>query len=286
MNKIVKICIICIIILSSIVVLIYILRWIQFKILFQPISNIRWKPSISYHDRYIDVHTGQVVDKFTSTHINIWHFNNFSNCPTILYCHGNGGNISYQSRIIQICNKYHLNLLLFDYQGYGKSTGSPSIDSIFTDGIACYKYLLSYCCYDEIIIWGESLGGAVALEIAQKNSCKYLILFSTFSSLDDIIRYRFPQINGMLINMASTFLDNISNKDKIKLIQCNILIVHSSDDEIIPIKCANILYNNIKHSNKKLLIVDGGHNNPLIEDNQMKQIISCCHDKNILEMIE
>lgn len=284
MNNQGKILTILLIIVVFIVVVIDILRWIQYRILFQPLYDIVWTPTISYYDRFINVDTGEVIEHShpskldsSSNYINIWHFNNFTNRPTILYCHGNYGNISNREYIIDFCKNFHLNLLLFDYQGYGRSTGHPSPSKIFTDGYTAYNYLLQYCRYNNIIIWGESLGGAVAVEIAKKYPCQYLILFSTFSSLDDIIRFRHIKINKQFLGVLKLLFDNMPNKDKIKSIKCNILIVHSSNDDIIPIECARILYNNISHDNKKFLLINGGHTTPDIKVTQVEEIIDYCN---------
>lgn len=209
-----------------------------------------------------------------------WRFDSFPGRKTVLFCHGNYGNISYTDFVIKICHRQKLNLLVFDYSGYGTSLGVPSQRIACDDGEAAYKYLRETLSPDDIIVWGMSMGGAVATYIASRNPCHSLILMSTFSSLDDIVRdYGYGRLTSFLVNCFSLIIDNMPSKHRIRSVKCPIAIVHSKDDELIPYSNAQRLYNAIQHSCKQFIDIGGGHVSPIIEDNVLSELFTfCCLD--------
>jgi fermentation-respiration switch protein FrsA (DUF1100 family) len=170
-----------------------------------------------------------------------------------------------------------LNLFLFDYQGYGMSEGRPSIQSILDDGISAYNYVAKTYSPDDIIIWGESLGGAVAIYTAAKCRCYRLLVMSTFSSLDDVIRY---DQNMPLPNVLSYFLRwsfaELPSKYYIQQVICPIAIIHSPQDTVIPYRCAEVLYDAIRHKDKILITIMGEHSTPIITLDNLKQLLNFC----------
>ena len=210
--------------------------------------------------------------------INIWHFNQDPSKPTILFCHGNYGNITHRSYIIEFCLALQINLLVFDYRGYGKSTSYPTIEHLFQDGNMAYNYLLSYTTPDKIIIWGESLGGCVAIKIATDNTCSSLVLHSTFSTLDDIIYFRNPHniISQFMKMCLPIIVNNIPNSENIKKITCPIAVLHSIDDEIIPYCCARKNYENITSQKKIFINIKGKHTKPIMNKETIEQLLEFC----------
>ena len=279
-----------ILIFTFIVFLLFILSvvwWIQYKILFFPSQKFNWYPSFPYRQIFLNMDSKPVanldpVEKFnpTSEVISVWYFNfsNNENSKTILFCHGNNGNISQRKYVIDLCHFLSVNLFLFDYRGYGNSTGIPSPDSICQDGLIAYTYLNSFCSSENIYVWGESLGGASAVHIASKKPCKRLICMSTFSSLDDIVINksipRWISVPSSLV--IKTVCNNLSNRKKITKVKCPIVILHSETDEIIPYQCSQILYQSISHSNKIFLTIKGDHSAPEITRNQLLELINFC----------
>jgi len=159
-------------------------------------------------------------------YINAWWFNNHPGAKTVLFCHGNSGNISHRDYVIEICDKFGLNLFLFDYQGFGRSDGYPSTTKILNDGAAAYNFMRNFLEIppEQIIVWGESLGGAVATHVASiyPNEHSRLLLMATFSSLDDVIFYK--DLPGWLSRpmglLARYVLSDIPSKDKITKVTC------------------------------------------------------------------
>lgn len=264
--------------LLSLVIVIFIMidiiRWLHSKVLFQPLSSIGSYPTYPYQDLMINTRSRQVIplSQFTAeTHdfqnwINFWHFTNDPKHPTIIFCHGNYGNITHRSYITDFCQALQINLVVFDYRGYGRSTGFPTLEKFYHDGQVIYDYLVNQVPSDKIIIWGESLGGAVALKLAQNNPCSHLILLCTFSTLDDIIFLRHPN-NILTLSMKyllPLIVDNIHNVDVLRTIKCPVVIIHSSEDETIPYACAEKNFANINHNKKKFVTIKGGHTTPIM----------------------
>ena len=272
-----------------IILVVYIsIPWAENKFLFCPSNKTSWRPDIPYENVYIDIKNPSLVHHMSSKHgcnkyIHGWHFNNFPGHKTVMFCHGNSGNISYRKYIVDICQKFNLNLLIFDYRGFGRSSGKPSKHNLKQDGTAAYKYLTEYCDVDpyDLIICGESLGGVPAISTASKYPCRSLILLSTFSGLGDAATYYFNQgVSRSLAygfsSLASLRFDLVSTKNYMKKVKCPVAILHSTEDNIIPYKCAKILYKSIKHRSKVLIPIHGKHSAPDISKEALNKLFMFC----------
>jgi len=178
---------------------------------------------------------------------------------TLVFCHGNAGNISHRLEIIKIFNRTGLNVFIFDYRGYGRSEGRPSERGIYLDAEAAYEYILSRADVDKgsIIIYGESLGCAACIDVSAKVRPRAVILEGGFSNAKDIARESFPLLPQQLVFFK---FDNIS---KIKQINSPILVIHSMDDEIVPFANGQRLYE-AANKPKRFYKIRGGHNECVI----------------------
>ncbi|MFH1593209.1 MAG: alpha/beta hydrolase [Candidatus Omnitrophota bacterium] len=179
---------------------------------------------------------------------------------TILFCHGNGGNISHRVEKLLFFHKLGLNTFIFDYRGYGMSKGSPSESGLYEDALAAYRYLINdkKIARDHIIPYGESLGGAVAIELVKREKLKALITEEAFTSVTEMARIVYPFLPRFAI---SSKFDSIS---KIGEIDCPKLIIHSVDDEIVPFSLGEALFGAAAPP-KQLLEVRGSHNNAFFD---------------------
>lgn len=175
---------------------------------------------------------------------------------TALICHGNGGNIGDRLHIIQRFHDLGLNVFIFDYRGYGKSTGSPSEQGTYEDALAAWNWLTQErgLPADRMVVCGRSLGGAVAAWLANREKPAGLILESTFTSISDIgagvywylpvrllCRYRYPTLKH------------------IRHVRCPVLISHSREDEMIPFAHGQKLFEAAPEP-KVFAELTGGHN--------------------------
>jgi len=178
----------------------------------------------------------------------------------ILFCHGNAGNISHRLESIQIFHRLGLDVLIFDYQGYGQSEGTPTEHGTYRDAEAAWRYLIEERRVDpnEIVVFGRSLGGAVASWLAQSQTPGALILESAFTSLPDIAATVYPYIP---VRLLLRFKYNTA--ECLARINCPVLIVHSRHDEIMPFSHGRRLFEMAKEP-KKFLEITGTHNEGFI----------------------
>jgi pimeloyl-ACP methyl ester carboxylesterase len=186
----------------------------------------------------------------------------------ILFCHGNGGNISNRISYLPIFRELGLATFLFDYRGYGKSGGTPTEEGTYTDVEAAWQYLTQerQIPPQKIIIYGESLGGAIASYLAQKNSQQNgndnaggLVLASTFTSISDRAAELYP---FMPIRFLSRFSYN--SIDRLPSIKIPVLVIHSIDDEIIPFHHGERNFQ-VANQPKKLVKLRGDHNGGFLD---------------------
>ena len=178
----------------------------------------------------------------------------------ILFCHGNAGNISHRLDSIQIFHQLGLDVFIFDYRGYGQSEGKPTEQGTYKDAEAAWRYLIEerQVKPNEVIIFGRSLGGAVASWLAQSHTPGELILESTFTSLPDIAAGLYPYLP---VRLLLRFEYNTA--EYLGRVDCPVLIVHSRDDEIMPFNHGQRLFESAKEP-KKFLEITGTHNNGFI----------------------
>lgn len=183
-----------------------------------------------------------------------------SSSRVVLFCHGNAGNISHRLESIQTFNRLGLSTFIFDYRGYGESDGKATEQGTYRDAKAAWNYLVKEKGYspDKIIIFGRSLGGAVAAHLVMQNKPAALILESTFTSLPDLGArlYRlFP------VRLLSRF--NYATADYLRHASCPVLVIHSVDDDIVPFDLGLRVYEAATQP-KEFLEIRGDHNTGFI----------------------
>ena len=169
-----------------------------------------------------------------------WYFPRPDPKSVILYCHGNGGNITLFPGFAELLRRnYDASVLVFDYRGYGKSDGTPTTSGILEDGRAALRYLAERENISEkdIVVWGQSLGGSVAIDLASTIGTRGLIVESAFTSLPDMSA-------GLLPGIPAKYLlwEQLSNIEKIKSIRGPVFISHGKADEVIPFEQGKRLF--------------------------------------------
>ncbi len=189
-----------------------------------------------------------------------WYKKSKSNDLTIVFFHGNAGNLIHRIEKLTIFNNFSAyGLLAIDYRGYGKSSGKPSEIGFYQDARAAINFLKKQgIAESNMIFYGESIGSAVAIKMATEYSPRFIVLEAPFTSIKDIANegiFRFFPVSLLL-------QDNFPSINLIKEIKSPILIVHGIKDTIIPLSHSYKLYQKITTENKKLLLYEElGHNN-------------------------
>lgn len=175
---------------------------------------------------------------------------------TLLFCHGNGGNISHRLESIKSFHNIGLNVFIFDYREYGRSNGRVSEEGTYLDALAAYNYLLSRedVNRDGIIVFGRSLGGNVAIDLATKVEVSALICEGTFTSIMDMTKDIYK------VRIPARFLSHRYDAlTRIKEVDAPKLIIHSRDDEMIGFEHGKRLFEATKEP-KEFYKLRGGHN--------------------------
>lgn len=178
----------------------------------------------------------------------------------VLFLHGNAGNLSYRAnRIAALQSDLRVTTFIFDYRGYGRSEGQPTVDGVLQDARAARKTLASRAGIDEsqIVLLGESLGGAVAVSLASDKGARGLVLESTFSSLADVAAYHYPQLAWLV---PTGKLDSVAIIGRYPgpLLQC-----HGDADATIPFASGEKLFTAAAGKKQFVRIPGGDHNDPL-----------------------
>ena len=175
---------------------------------------------------------------------------------TMLFCHGNAGNLAHRVDSLRLFHQLGLNVLIFDYRGYGDSTGQPSEKGTYQDALAAWEHLINerQASPHEIVLLGRSLGGAVATWLAISEKPGALILESTFTSIPDMGQEAYPFLPVRLL--VRFHYDSLA---QVKDVPCPVLIAHSKADEIIKYRHGQRLFE-AANEPKQFLEMFGGHN--------------------------
>jgi len=173
----------------------------------------------------------------------------------LLFLHGNAGNASHRLPNAAELARLGIHVLLLEYRGYGLSEGSPSEEGVYADARAGLAHLVEERGIPEerIVVFGRSLGGAVAVDLAESRELAGLILESTFSSAADVAR-------SMLGPLAAFAGDRFDSAAKIGEVRCPLLFFHGDRDGIVPFELGRRLFDAAPQPKAFETIVGAGHN--------------------------
>jgi fermentation-respiration switch protein FrsA (DUF1100 family) len=179
---------------------------------------------------------------------------------TVLFCHGNGGNIMHAINAVKTFHEMGLNCLAFDYRGYGDSEGKPTEAGTYLDALAAFDWLTQVkgTPAERIILCGRSLGGAIAAHLATEVRPAALALEGTFTSYADIGAHFYPY---MPVRLFARFrYDTLAS---VKQVRCPLLVVHSKDDRVVPLQFGARLFDAAPQP-KQFTEIIGSHNDGFV----------------------
>lgn len=191
-----------------------------------------------------------------------WFVPSAENKITLLWFHGNAGNLSHRLENIIFLHNLNINVFIFDYRGYGRSEGRlPSEKTIYIDSRAAYNYLIKEKDLPKknLFFFGRSLGGAIAVEIAKEFSCTGIIIESSFTSAREMAGIMFP-----LLPVKYFIKTEYNSIEKIKDIYCPKLFIHGTRDNIIPFKLGKKLFDAAPEPKEFFEIIGAGHNDTYV----------------------
>ena len=176
---------------------------------------------------------------------------------TVLVFNGNAGNRAYRAPLAAALAAHGLNVLLFDYRGYGGNSGSPTETGLAADARAARAYLADRPDVDaaRLVYFGESLGTAVAVGLAAEQPPAALILRSPFTSMADVGAYHYPILPVRLL-----LRDRFASRDTIGRVRAPVLVIAGDRDDIVPLEHSRRLYD-AAPSPKELVIITGASHN-------------------------
>lgn len=187
----------------------------------------------------------------TSTEqISAIHLPNPQSAYTLLYVHGNAEDLGDVRPMLERLHSWGFSVFSYDYRGYGTSNGRPNEENAYQDADAAYTYLTQQLKIppEQIILYGRSVGGGSATELAARHAVAGLILESTFTSAFRVV-VPFPLLP----------FDKFSNLDKLQKVDCPVLIMHGQADQTIPIQHGQTLYQAAPDPKMFLWVAEAGH---------------------------
>jgi fermentation-respiration switch protein FrsA (DUF1100 family) len=188
----------------------------------------------------------------------------------LLECHGNGGNLCMSAgNALKWRDELHVAVLLFDYPGYGKSAGTPSEPALYAAGDAAYDWLVNekHVPANRVLLYGQSLGGAVAVDLAARRPHRALLLTSVFTSFPDV-----AQARVMIVPARWLAHNQFRSIDKIPQVATPVFIAHGTADHTIPFDEGERLFAAVTSEHKRFLRIEGGSHN-LLPDGQIQRAV-------------
>ena len=181
----------------------------------------------------------------------------------LLLVHGNAGNLTHRAATAQyLSERYSATVFVFDYRGYGRSEGTPTIPGLLDDARAARQLLAQRAGVSEpaIVLLGESLGGAIAVDLAAADGARALVLQSTFSSLKEVAAAHYP---AMLVDVLVA--NRLDSAAKIKQFRGPLLQFHGQADRTIPFALGRKLFDAANQPKTFMALPRHDHNHPLPE---------------------
>jgi len=223
----------------------------QRRFLYRPVREVVYSPSkldLEFEDVFFTTSDGLTLHG--------WFVPAAGARYTVLFCHGNAGNVMHRLDSIRIFHDLGLHCFVFDYRGYGRSQGSPTEAGTYLDARAAYEWLTGRHAAPAaaVIIFGRSLGGSVAAHLASRVPAAGLAIESAFTSYPDIGARLYPY---MPVRPFARF--RYATSRYLRDVHCPVLLIHSRDDEMVPVDFARRLYA-VANEPKTLVEVQGRHN--------------------------
>lgn len=224
------------------------------QLIYYPMQGVEVTPKalgLSFEDVTIDVEPG--------VKIHGWFIKGSKepSVATILFSHGNAGNIADRLDRVLSWRELGADFLLYDYRGFGRSTGSPDEDGTYLDGRAAYNYLVKTRGIDpkRLVLMGESLGCAISIELALDSPAAGLVLEAPFASIPHMASAIYPFLPAKFF--VRTRYDNL---EKIPRVKAPLLVIQGTRDEVIPVAQGKMVFD-AASSAKQYLAIEGAHHN-------------------------
>ncbi len=222
----------------------------QRKLMYFP-QNLRTAPAAAGFAAAEEI----MLDTADGERVIAWHVPPRGNNPVVLYFHGNGGALRYRVERFRALTANGTGLLALSYRGYGGSSGTPTEAGLLADADAAYAFAAARYPPERIVLWGESLGAGVAIALAAAQKVARLVLEAPFTSAADIGAsvYWFMPVRLLM-------KDQFRSDERIARVTAPVLILHGSNDNVVPIAYGERLFELANEPKRMVRISGGGHN--------------------------
>jgi uncharacterized protein len=218
----------------------------QDRFVYHPERTLPRTPAAA-HLEYADV----ALTTSDGVRLHGWHVRASSPRALVVVFHGNAGNIAGRIPMAEAFARERLETLLVDYRGFGRSEGKPSEEGLYRDGEAAWAWAARQSL--PVVLYGESLGGAVAIEIAAHHRPALLVAQSTFTSLKEMAGRLFP-LGDHLVR------ERYASLEKIGRVTAPVLVVHGDRDELVPYEMGRRLFEAVRGPKQLMTVRGAGHN--------------------------
>ena len=196
-----------------------------------------------------------VLDTADGERVIVWHVPPREGQPVFLYFHGNGGSLRWRGERFRALIADGSGLVALSYRGYGGSNGRPTETGLVEDAAAAYAFAVARYPAERIVLWGESLGSAVALAIAAEKPVGHLVLEAPFTSAADVgaRHYRFVPVRFFM-------KDQFRSDLRAGKVTAPVLVVHGENDTVVPITLGERLYDLLQAPKRFVRVAGVGHN--------------------------
>ena len=217
---------------------------------------------IFFPDRYVPDPPAGIEERTITTsdgvRLNAWYAAGPPGAPTLVWSHGNGGNIAGRVDVQLALAARGVAVLAYDYRGYGGSEGRPSEGGVYRDAEAAYDSERARGVPAErIVAFGESLGGAVAIRLATERPCAGVGVVSTFTTIQDVARRHY----GTVAILAGNRFDSLS---RVRRLGVPLFVAHGDEDEVVPFALGERLFA-AANEPKRFLRAAGAHHNDVFD---------------------
>jgi uncharacterized protein len=188
------------------------------------------------------------------THIHIWHVPPRDDKPVIVYFHGNGGSLAGRVDRFRTLTDDGIGLVGVEYRGYGGTEGSPSEQGLIADAEAGYAFAAAHYPVPQIVVWGESLGTGVAVELAAEKPVGRLILEAPFTSAEAVGARRY-----WYLPVRFLMKDQFRSDERIGEVKAPLLILHGLQDRVVPYAMGEEMFELANKPKHIVRFLDGGH---------------------------
>ncbi len=177
--------------------------------------------------------------------------------PVLFWCHGNAGNISYRLENMRLLFQRGISIFIFDYRGYGRSTGQPTEEGFYQDALVSYDYLIHQrkTSPERLIIFGRSLGSSVAGEIAVQRPTSGLIVEGAFPSIQAMADHHYF---GLPASWVMDVEFNLTKK--VQALKVPLLVMHGEQDAVVPMFLGKQVFEAAPEPKKWYAVSQAGHN--------------------------